>query len=130
MLLNLTYLVSLHWVRIQQIILYQISSLRSKIPRQCQRTRVARLHDSMRIRCSLVFEWRESAEHFTHENPIAPDVRLIIIADDAHHDLRSQIAGRATVGVSAPIHVLHGLGEAEIYQLNMPSLVYQDVLRL
>ncbi len=114
-----------------QYVLHNIPSQVTQVLRQLDRVSPNLFQYILRtIPLLLIPERCEPANHLANEYPETPDIRLIVVPMP-HHDLRRRIPGRSTVRkCPVLVYVLELLGKPEVYQLHMPLLVYQYILRL
>mmetsp|Transcript_91058 Transcript_91058/g.271826 ORF Transcript_91058/g.271826 Transcript_91058/m.271826 type:complete len:237 (-) Transcript_91058:1222-1932(-) len=80
--------------------------------------------------CVVVVAKRQSAaDKLEEDHAERPDVHLATVAL-ARHDLRRHVVQRARHCEGAVSHRVKLLGQAKVYELEVPPLVQEDVLRL
>ena len=124
MLLNLVDVEAGHWVVGEQL-LDEGAGVDAHVFGQVERTVAALLHDDFGV-LSVVFvlEWYEPADHLTDQDADAPDVRFVGVADVGHHDLRSTIPWRATIGIRpVTFYIFHLFRESEIDDFDVPIVI-------
>ena len=94
--------------------------------------RLALVHILVDLLRALALERRLATDDLDHENTEAPDVSLVAVPVCISQHLRSDVGGRAAVGVRLLFDVLEPLGKAKVDQLKVASLRhrYYNVLWL